>query len=107
MDNLSFLVALQSNRHGETAAEIIKVRLGFWWWSRRELNSRLTGLPKNFLHAYAAIILKYAPLRPKEPIRRNLSSAAAPTSHRCGRTPPFLTPAPSRRGRGADELLNC
>ena len=107
MDNLSFLVALQSNRYGETAAEIIKVRLGFWWWSRRELNSRLTGLPKNFLHAYAAIVLKYAPLRPKEHIRRNLNSAAVPTSHRRGRTPPLLTPAPSRRGRGADELLNC
>ena len=35
MDNLSFLVALQSNRYGETAAKIIKVRVRLVWrrWS--------------------------------------------------------------------------
>ena len=33
MDNLSFLVALQSNRYGETAAEVIKVRVRLAWWN--------------------------------------------------------------------------
>lgn len=32
MDNLSFLVALQSNRYGETASKIIKVRVRLVWW---------------------------------------------------------------------------
>ena len=88
MDNLSFLVVGYSNLHGETAAEIIKVQVRPAWWSRRELNSRLTGLPKGFLHAYAAIVLRYAPLRPKVRIGRNLKSAALPTSHQNGSTPP-------------------
>ena len=42
------------------------------WWSRRELNSRLTRLPKGFLHAYAAFNLKKTSLRPKQSFRRNL-----------------------------------
>lgn len=33
MDNLSFLVALQSNRYGETASEIIKIRVSLVWWT--------------------------------------------------------------------------
>ena len=31
MDSLSFLIALQSNRYGETASEIIKVRVRLVW----------------------------------------------------------------------------
>ena len=89
MDDLSFLAALQSNRYGETAAKIRKVRVRLIWWSRRELNSRLTGSPKGFLHAYAAIILQRAPLRPKKRTGRNQSAAALPISKQCGRPPPF------------------
>ena len=33
MDNLSFLVAAESNRYGETAAETIKVRVRLVWWN--------------------------------------------------------------------------
>ena len=33
MDDLSFLVALQSNRYGETASEIIKIRVKLVWWT--------------------------------------------------------------------------
>lgn len=75
------------------------------WWSRRELNSRLTGLPKGFLHAYAAIILRCASLRPKKRIGRNLKSAVLPTSLQNDSSPPLMTPAISRRERGADEPL--
>ena len=78
----------------------------FCWWSRRELNSRLTELPKSFLHAYAAVILLPRPLRPKGSAGRNRNAAAPPTSPRHGRTPPALTPAASRRERGTDEPLN-
>ena len=48
------------------------------WWSRRELNSRLTGSPKGFLHAYAAIVLKAPSLRPKKTPRKSLKAAAVP-----------------------------
>lgn len=33
MDNLSFLVALQSNHYGETASKIIKIRVRLVWWT--------------------------------------------------------------------------
>ena len=65
-----------------------EMRLAATWWSRRESNSRLTGLPKGFLHAYVAIILRTPPLRPKETNGRNLRSAVLPTSHQNGSTPP-------------------
>lgn len=70
------------------------------------MNSRLTGLPKGFLHAYVAIILRYAPLRPKEHTGRNQNSAALPISKQSGRSPPQMTPAASRRERDANEPLN-
>lgn len=70
------------------------------------MNSRLTGLPKGFLHAYAAIVLRYAPLRPKVRIGRNLKSAALPTSHQNDSSPPLLTPVPFRREKETDEPLN-
>ena len=89
-------------RHEERAQN---APLSSVWWSRRELNSRLTGLPKGFLHAYAAIILRQAPLRPKELAGRNQSAAALPISKQRGRSPPELTPAASRRERGTDEPL--
>jgi len=75
-----------------------------YWWSRRESNSRLTGLPKGFLHAYAAVILRHAPLRPKGPAGRNLKTAAPPTSHRHGCSPPFWRPHPPG---GKEVRTNC
>ena len=74
------------------------------WWSRRELNSRLTRLPKGFLHAYAAFNLKKTSLRPKQSFRRNLNAAALPTSRQVSRSPPELTPVSFRREKGTDEL---
>ena len=66
LQNIAVFIKKYPNR------TFLRVQLGTTWWSRRELNSRLTRLPKGFLHAYAAFNLKKTSLRPKQPFRRNL-----------------------------------